>query len=160
MSFVIHAIPVAGGIVALAPFPGRDKGSFEADMAHIRDWQPAIVMSLTTDAEMVRLGQRDLGQAFVAMGARWIHLPIEDYGVPTGEPRKAWPIVSRAALRALKGGGRVLVHCKGGCGRSGMVVLRLMVMAGEAPVSALERLRAVQPDAIETSGQMNWATSK
>ena len=67
---------------------------------------------------------------------------------------------SRAALSALRGGGRVLVHCKGGCGRSGMIVLRLMVAAGEAPLVALERLRGIHPEAIETSGQLNWATAK
>ncbi|QYX57942.1 protein phosphatase [Roseovarius sp. SCSIO 43702] len=160
MSFVIHAVPVAGGIVALAPFPGRGAQSFEDDMAHVRDWKPAIVMTLTTDPEMVSLGHPDLGHRFVGMGARWIHLPIEDYGVPEGAVLKAWPGAARAALKALGGGGRVLVHCKGGCGRSGMIVLKLMIAAGEAPISALERLRAVKPEAVETSGQMNWATAK
>ncbi|MEI4196623.1 phosphatase domain-containing putative toxin [Roseovarius sp. E0-M6] len=159
MGFVIHAVSVSRGIVALCPFPGRG-GNFEADMDHIRDWRPSIVMTLTTDAEMARLGQPALGQSFIAMGARWIHLPIEDYAAPVGDTLTAWPDACRAALSALRGGGRVLVHCKGGCGRSGMIVLRLMVAAGEAPLVALERLRGIHPEAIETSGQLNWATAK
>ena len=51
----------------------------------------------------------------------------------------------------------MLVHCRGGCGRSGMAVLRLMVEAGEAPEEALARLRAVRPCAVETEAQMDWA---
>ena len=59
-------------------------------------------------------------------------------------------MASNAALSALQGKGRVLIHCMGGCGRSGMAALRLMIEAGEAPGAALERLRAVRPCAVET----------
>jgi len=55
------------------------------------------------------------------------------------------------------GGGKVLVHCMGGCGRSGMAVLRLMVETGEPPHSALSRLRAARPCAVETDAQFDWA---
>ncbi|MFX0541249.1 protein-tyrosine phosphatase family protein [Roseovarius sp. S4756] len=60
------------------------------------------------------------------------------------------------ALSALRGGGRVLFHCPGGCGRSGMAALRLMIAAAEAPDAAQERLRARRPCAVETSAQMRW----
>ncbi len=55
-------------------------------------------------------------------------------------------------------GGRVLVHCMGGCGRSGMALLRLMVESGEPADRALARLRAVRPCAVETPEQLAWAS--
>src|SRR5690606_33735699 len=61
---------------------------------------------------------------------------------------------------ALEGGGRVLVHCLGGCGRSGMVALRLMIGAGETPEVALRHLRGVRPCAVETEAQLAWATGR
>ena len=51
----------------------------------------------------------------------------------------------------------VLVHCFGGCGRSGMLVLRVMIEAGEPAGTALKRLRQVRPCAVETEAQMAWA---
>jgi len=57
----------------------------------------------------------------------------------------------------LQTGGSVLVHCKGGCGRSGMAALRLMVEAGEDPHLAFARLRDVRPCAVETEAQLAWA---
>ncbi len=57
----------------------------------------------------------------------------------------------------LAAGGRIALHCMGGCGRSGMLALRLMVRAGEAPEAALARLRAARPCAIETAAQLAWA---
>ena len=71
----------------------------------------------------------------------------------------AWPEVSALAAGILSSGGGVLAHCYGGCGRSGMAVLRLMVEAGEDAQAALIRLRAVRPCAVETEAQLAWATA-
>jgi len=157
--FSIHAVQLAEGILALSPLPGRF-GRYAEDMEHVRDWRPSIVITLNTAEELAEAGCPDLGAAFVALGSRWVHLPVKDFGTPPEDMQKAWPETSKAALSALRGGGRVLVHCRGGCGRSGMVLLRLMVEAGEKPLEAVDRLRAVRPCAVETAGQMNWATRK
>lgn len=155
-TMVIHALPVAGGILAICPLPGRN-GAYADDLEHLREWQPALVLTLTTRVEMMAEGAETLGQDMQDRGSRWFHLPIEDMGAPSPEVTQRWDHVSRTALAALRGGGRVLVHCKGGCGRSGMIALRLMVEAGEDPATALNRLRNVRPCAIETEAQMAWA---
>lgn len=154
--FSLYALPVADGIAALSPLPGRG-GDYASDLAHLRDWQPAIAISMTTLAEMVACGAGDLGHDLQESGTRWAHLPVADFGAPTPEIEEAWHGASRMALAAVQGGGRVLIHCNGGCGRSGMAVLRLMIEAGEAPEAALMRLRAVRPCAVETEAQMRWA---
>ena len=157
-TFVIYALSLYDGIVALSSLPGRN-GDYPGDLQHLRDWQPAIVISMTTQAEMVAKGAGDLGRDLQNMGTRWMHLPIEDFGAPTPEVEEAWHTAAKAALAAVQGGGRVLIHCNGGCGRSGMAVLRLMVEAGEDPDAALARLRAVRPCAVETDAQMRWAVA-
>ncbi|CUH68594.1 Dual specificity phosphatase, catalytic domain [Thalassovita autumnalis] len=154
--FVLHALTVGGGILALCPLPGQG-GDYAADLEHLKEWKPSLLISLTTDVEFVAAKVTSLGADMQDAGCRWVHLPIEDFGLPDGGFLEKWPEVSKAALAALSGGGRVLVHCKGGCGRSGMVVMRLMVAAGEKPDAALERLRHTRPCAIETDDQMVWA---
>lgn len=154
--FVIHALSVGGGTLALTPLPGSG-GDYDADMAHLRDWQPALVISLTSKAEMVTAGAETLGWDVQAAGTRWISFPVKDFGIPSSEQTEAWQKASGAARAALSGGGRVLIHCRGGCGRSGMAVLRLMIEAGEDAGEALARLRSLRPCAIETPAQMSWA---
>ena len=154
--FVIHALHVGGGTLALAPLPGAG-GDYAADMAHLRDWCPALVISMTTGAEMVAAGAGDLAFDVQASGARWTGVPVADFGVPDAAQDAEWAHASSAARAALSGGGRVLVHCRGGCGRSGMAVLRLMIEAGEEPGAALARLRSLKPCAVETGAQMAWA---
>lgn len=153
---VIHALSQGGGILALSALPGAG-GNYAGDLAHIRDWKPGLVISLTTAAEMQAVGAAALGADLQAMGCRWAHLPIADFAAPSEAIIAAWPPVSRAARQALAGGGRVLVHCRAGCGRSGMVVLRLMVEGGAPADAALVRLRALRPCAVETDAQMAWA---
>ena len=153
---VIYALPVGGGTLAIASLPGRD-GQYRADLDVFHEWQPGIVITMTTPEEMAAVGGQNLGTDIQAMGSRWCHLPVTDFGEPGQDVITKWPKVSKSVRQALKGGGRVIVHCKGGCGRSGMIALRLMVESGEDRFTALNRLRAVRDCAVETKGQLAWA---
>lgn len=155
---VIHAIGVGGGSLAISQMPGRG-GDYQSDLDFIRDWKPSIVITTTTRGELADVGAETLGADIQESGARWLHLPIKDFGVPDADFIAAWPDASDATLRALKGKGRVLIHCMGGCGRSGMLALRLMVEAGEDAVAALLHLRKVRSCAVETDPQLRWAVT-
>ena len=153
---VLYALQIGDGILALSQIPGAT-GDFAGDVQHLIEWTPSIVVSLVTEVELRDAQAAGLGWRLVEAGARWEHLPISDFGVPDDEFEDAWPVISENIRRALLGGGRVLIHCRGGCGRSGMVALRLMIEIGEAPEDALTRLRAVRACAVETREQMQWA---
>lgn len=155
---IVSALSVGQGILAISPIPGAE-GDYAGDVQHLIEWKPAIVISLVSEVEMVAAGAGGMWHDLVEAGCRWEHLPITDFGVPDAAFEEAWPVVSANARRALMGGGRILVHCRGGCGRSGMVALRLMVELGEAADDALARLRAVRSCAVETDAQMAWALS-
>ncbi|WP_322867133.1 protein-tyrosine phosphatase family protein [Aquicoccus sp. G2-2] len=153
---VIYALTVGGGTLAIASLPGRG-GDYRGDLDAFHDWRPGIVLSMVTEAEMAEVGATTLGSDIQAMGSRWVHLPQMDFGVPDAGFEAKWPRVSDSVRRALRGGGRVIVHCRGGCGRSGMVVLRLMVETGADRFAALNRLRDLRDCAVETKGQLMWA---
>lgn len=153
---VIYALRVGGGILALSPMPGAG-GNYDQDLEFLRDWKPALVLSMTPEPELAGAGAATLGADLQAMGTRWMHFPVPDFGTPAPRVGMSWPKMSRQILSALNGGGRVLVHCMGGRGRSGMAVMRLMVEAGEDPSDALSRLRAVRAGAVETEAQWHWA---
>lgn len=153
---VIHALPVLRGIVAIAPMPGSG-GDYSGDLAHLKDWCAALVVTMTTPAEMSSAGAENLGRDIAFMGTRWVHVPTPDFGVPDAGEMRHWMRAEATALPALRGGGRLVIHCRDGCGRSGMAALRVMIAAGEPPEAALLRLRALIGCAVETSAQMRWA---
>jgi protein-tyrosine phosphatase len=133
--------------------PGRTR-HYYSDWLHLMDWRPDLVISLTLQAELDRKGAGTLGRDLENEGIGWLHLPIPDMGIPLND---IWPEATDKALKTLASGGKVLVHCFGGCGRSGMLCLRLMIAAGEEPQAALDRLRRARPCAVETGPQMDWA---
>jgi protein-tyrosine phosphatase len=156
IGFEIHQLPVAGGTLALSPMPGRTR-HYQADWQHLLDWQPDLVITMTTQTELERKGAATLGTDLAKVGIKWVHAAVADFGVPQDLD---WAALRDQALDVLSGKGRVLVHCFGGCGRSGMIVLRLMIAAGESPDAAIARLRAVRPCAVETNDQMTWACQR
>lgn len=159
IGFAIYEIPVAGGTLALSPMPGRTR-HYAADWQHLQVWRPTMVISMTLMDELARKGAGTLGTDLARAGIAWRHLPVPDFGTPDAGADGLWDVVEKDALDALNAGGKVLVHCFGGCGRSGMAALRLMIAAGEDPDTALTRLRAARHCAVETDAQMAWATAR
>ena len=154
--FEVTLLSVGTGEIGICPVPGR-AGDYGGDLEVIRRWRPDLVLTMTTEAELACVGAASFGADLTAQGTGWHHLPIEDFGAPGGETLALWPAASQQARRRLARGGRVLVHCHGGCGRSGMAALRLLIEAGEAPETALRRLRNARPCAVETTKQLAWA---
>lgn len=154
--FHIASLRVGGGELGLCPIPGR-AGDYPANLAVILGWNPALVFSMTTADEMARPGAGRFADDLARAGISWRHLPVADFAALSPALAEAWPEAAKTALAVLESGGRVLVHCFGGCGRSGMAVLRLMVEAGELVAPALARLRDVRACAIETDDQLAWA---
>lgn len=154
--FAIAELTAAGGRLALCPMPGRD-GDYAGDLAVLLRWHPALVVTLATGPELAAHGALRLADDMAAAGVGWRHLPVADFAADSVALMLRWGAVSAEARTVLAGGGGVLAHCLGGCGRSGMAVLRLMVEAGEAPEVALSRLRAVRRCAVESGAQYTWA---
>lgn len=148
----------AGGRIGISCIPGRD-GEYAADLEAIADWGANVVVSMTDTIEMEARGCGDLGAQLASRGIGWLHLPLRDLGGPTGASCERWAGYSTQVHGVLDGGGAVLVHCHGGHGRAGMVALRLLVERGEVPETALQRIRAVRPGAVQTEGQYRWAAA-
>lgn len=160
----IAAVPVATGtgIVGVTFCPGKkDPGAMtgawdrdlETDLAAIKAWGASALVCLMEMHELKSLKVSGLSQAAEKAGLRWFHLPIRDVDVPSKEFEAAWPTAS-ADLHAILGkGGRVVVHCKGGLGRSGTIAARLLVERGMAPNDAVIAVRQQRKGAIETAAQ-------
>lgn len=140
------------GTLGLCRQPATD-----ADFAKIKSWQPTIVLTLTGKEEFPTAG-KSLPLQFQDAGYDWLHIPIMDFGVPPHEDAQFWQSILEQLHKILSADGKVLIHCKGGNGRSGMILLKLLVMQGEDCKTALARLRAVRAGAVETDHQYSWAT--
>lgn len=144
---------VAPGRLGISILPGRrDLGrSLDDDLAMIAKAAVTDVVMLVTGDELHDYGVPDLVQAYGArgLGLRW--LPVPDQGV--GDPGDVGGLIAWIEGR-LCDNARVLVHCLGGVGRSGMVVACLLKRRGLAADDAIAEVRrARSPRAVETAVQ-------
>jgi ADP-ribosyl-[dinitrogen reductase] hydrolase len=154
-----------GGRIGITFCPGKKQngasGLHDRDLAvdlnTIAQWNAAAVVTLTERFELEELMVPTLGEEVKRRFMEWHHLPISDYSVPDEAFEAEWPENS-ARLRTLLGtGSRILIHCKGGLGRAGMIAARLLVEMGDAAEVAIARVRAARdPGAIETNAQERW----
>lgn len=129
----------------------RDLG---IDLDTIAAWGAKLVLTLVEPAEMRELKVPLLGHEVKQRGIEWLHLPIADYSVPTQKFETQWQSDGRKIRAMLRNGEDVLVHCKGGLGRAGMIAARLLAELGMDPEEAIHAVRRVRKGAIETPSQL------
>lgn len=157
VSFSIQTVTLKNGArLGISPMPGR-YGEGLADLSGIAKWHADVVISMTEAIEMERHNIADLDALLETFGIDWVQFPISDFGIPPNGSN--WGDVSARLHAVLDKKGAILAHCYGGQGRSGAVLLRLMVERGYDAEHALEMLRRVRPGAVETEGQYQWAAN-
>ncbi len=133
---------------------GAWKRDLGIDLDTIAAWGARLVITLVEPLELKTLKVPQLGQEIESRGIAWRHLPIADYSVPTDEFEREWQREGPEIRAMLRNGEDVLVHCKGGLGRAGMMAARLLVELGVEPEEAIKQVREVRKGAIETPSQL------
>lgn len=166
----IDAVPVpgTGGSIGMTICPGKDenagfrygdgqwKRDLDLDLTVIRDWGARAVVTLLEPFEFELLTVTELPEKVRQYGIRWFHLPIVDVRIPDALFEEHWESAGEELRQILREGGRIVLHCRGGLGRTGLVAARLLVEFGMEPQDAIRRVRAARPGAIQTREQEEY----
>ena len=97
-----------------------------------------------------------LGKEVQARGVAWLHLPIVDNWIADAAFEASWDAETTRLHALLDRGGRILVHCKGGLGRAGMIATRLLIERGATAGEAIAAVRRTRPGAVENAAQEGY----
>ena len=156
------SLPVGGGVIGVTFCPGKKQSEamtgpwnrdLASDLAVIRDWGAVAVLTLMESDELTAVGCGSLGAEVEGLGLDWFHAPIRDMDIPNDQFEAGWSYVGRRVRSMLAKGQRIVVHCRGGIGRAGMISARLLAEFGVEPEDAIRRVRKVRPGAVETTPQ-------
>ncbi len=131
----------------------RDLG---IDLRAVADWGAGALVTLMEAHELEQLGVLEIGLRAKSMGMEWFHLPIRDVSIPDATFEAAWETAGHALREQLKDGQGIVIHCRGGLGRTGLIAARLLIELGELPSKALDKVRAARPGAVETWQQEEY----
>jgi ADP-ribosyl-[dinitrogen reductase] hydrolase len=166
----IEAVSASGGgEIGMTFCPGKHQSegmtaNWQRDLAldldRIRDWGAVAVVTLMEQHELARYGVAGLGAAVAARGMAWLHLPIVDVDIPRAPFEAAWVTAGPRLHGWLREGRRVLLHCKGGLGRTGTIACLLLIEQGMQPEAAIRAVRAARDGTIETPAQVAWVRAR
>ncbi len=167
-----------GGTLGLTFCPGKQQpnaktGAWARDLAididDIAAWDAVAIITLMEQHELEALGVTELGETAATRFLGWLHLPIVDGGVPDAAFEERWDLARWYLASRLDAGAKVIIHCKGGLGRTGLLAARILIDRSPIPktyyesdpldqlaTDAIAAVRAVRPGAIETAAQEQW----
>lgn len=162
--------PPGGGKIGMALCPGKRQPhaatgpwhrDLSVDMAAIRLFGTSLLVTLMEASELdqANVPADVMRAAAEQLGIAWMHLPIVDFQAPSRTFEDVWPRHSAAIRELLANGQNIVLHCRGGRGRSGMMAARLLVDFGFPPEKAIAAVRAVNPLAMETEVQESYIRS-
>lgn len=132
------------------------KRDLAQDLERLRNhYHTDLLVTLIEKPELTLLKIPSLFEDIAAVGmeSRWF--PIRDFGTPTSMAG-LMELVEDIFFQALAEGKTVVVHCKAGLGRSGLVVAACLVALGYEPDAAFARVRAARPGSVETTEQEDY----
>ena len=161
----IDELACGAGVIGMTFCPGKKGESLyggiwdrdlEVDIKAMETWGANIVVTLMEAHEFALLGIPEACEAFANMGPEWLHLPIVDVSTPDETFERRWIYFGHRLRGVLRRGGKVLIHCRGGLGRTGTIAARLLVEFGVSPGEAMRAVRAARSGTIETPRQEAW----
>jgi len=124
----------------------------------LAEWKRAgvsTVVSLLEQQEERELDLQNEANEVRRYGLDFLSVPIPDRRVPRSEAALA-QLLERLD-RTLRGGKNVLIHCRQGVGRSGLLAACLLVKNGMSPGAAVEKISSVRGVQVpETEEQREW----
>lgn len=113
------------------------------------------VFSLLTAEEEQDLDLKNEGREVKAHGMDFGSLPIPDRQVPNSESELSAILEQLDA--DLSSGKNIVIHCRQGVGRTGLVAACLLVTKGLAPKAAVKTISAARGNTVpETDEQRHW----
>ncbi len=136
---------------------GPWKRDLDADLRLLKeDYGVDVLVPLLEDEEYERYGIPDLLERAEDAGIEVVAFPIEDVRVPKRAESERYAGLVERIVALLRSGKTVVVHCRGGLGRTGTVVASVLVALGHPSGEAIKAVRHARPGTIETPEQERY----
>lgn len=161
-------VPDSQGLIGMTICPGKQQqnalsGQFQRDLALdldlIKSWGASAVVSLMADEELASLHVEELGNEVEARDMLWFQLPILDQAMPDEMFERRWVYAGLRLRTLLREGKRILVHCRSGLGRTGLISARLLIELGMPAEQVMALVREARPGTLEATVQKQYLNS-
>lgn len=140
----------------LTPCPGTKGVDLETSLKELKAAGAKAIVTALNNEEMEAAGVSDLPELAQQLGFTWFHQPIEDDHAPDEEFDARWKVISPQVHNALQQGGKVVLHCMGGSGRTGLLAAHILLELGWDLDSIKTEVKALRPGAFTKPLQIEY----
>ncbi|GKT12248.1 MAG: hypothetical protein ISEC1_P1225 [Thiomicrorhabdus sp.] len=148
-----------GSQLIFTPCPGTKDSILIESISTLKQAGTSMLVTLMFDEEMKKNNALSLPIECEKQGIDWIQLPILDDAAPNRVFKAQWDAQKINILEAIKNKRTIAVHCKGGSGRTGLVVGLILLALGWSREKVIEEVQKIRPKALKHPVQLDYFNS-
>jgi len=147
------------GSIGMCMCPGRNNHKkwsrdFATDLQVLISHNVEFVVNLMTSAEIQKMGLSDVSERLGAVNIDFLHYPISDKWIPGSNDD--FLNLTQILVDKIKLGKKIVVHCNGGKGRTGLTVVACLIKLGVTQIEAISKIRNVRPGMLQNPAQQMY----
>ncbi|CAM3973715.1 MULTISPECIES: phosphatase domain-containing putative toxin [Pseudoalteromonas] len=149
-----------GAKLIFTPCPGSKEASLEESVLTLKQAGTSMLLTLMYDHEIAKNDIQRLPNLCAEHDITWLQLPILDDEAPSQEFEAQWALHKDAIINAINNQQTIAVHCKGGTGRTGLVIALILLTHGWPSDKIMQQVQHIRPKALKNTLQLNYFNSQ
>lgn len=148
-----------GAQIIFTPCPGTKEATLIESISTLKQADTSMLITLMFDEEMDKNNADSLPSECAKQDVEWVQLPILDDAAPNEAFESQWIIQKANILDVLNNKGTIAVHCKGGSGRTGLVIGLILLAFGWSGKKVIQEVQNIRPKALKHPVQLDYFNS-
>ena len=145
-----------GAQLIFTPCPGTKDSTLAESISTLKQAETQMLLTLMFDEEMEKNDALSLPIECEKQGIEWVQLPILDDAAPSQAFESQWNAQKANILDVINNKGIIAVHCKGGSGRTGLVIGLILLAFGWSGEKVIEVVQEIRPKALKHPVQLDY----
>ena len=145
-----------GAQLIFTPCPGTKDSTLAESISTLKQAETQMLLTLMFDEEMEKNNALSLPIECEKQGIEWVQLPILDDAAPSQAFESQWDAQKANILEVINNKGTIAVHCKGGSGRTGLVIGLILLAFGWSGEKVIEAVQEIRPKALKHPVQLDY----
>ena len=148
-----------GAQLIFTPCPGTKDAALTDSISTLKQAGTSMLITLMFDEEMEKNNATSLPIECEKQGVAWVQLPILDDAAPSQAFESQWAVQKANILAMINNQGTIAVHCKGGSGRTGLVIGLILLAFGWSGEKVIEEVQKIRPKSLKNPVQLDYFNS-
>lgn len=150
-----HVLDIGEGSISIMPRPSSTY--LTANLQHLKQMGVTKVVSLLEQAEAQKLGLSQEAKQCQQLNLIFEQFEIPDHDLPSPDRQQRFISLVNRCFQQAQQGEHIVIHCRAGIGRSGVLVCCILIQAGFEEQFAIDHVSGARGFAIpDTQEQYDY----